>query len=173
MSLNAEQIRLVQVAVRAAGLRAKGREGRYRLLLRQYKQPDRSPVTSCKQLNNRQLEDLLGICEAHGFRMPGKPEDHFRQKARAHGYNASYAQREAIRLLAGDLGWEDAQVSGFIKRMTHGSRRSISALSGRETYNVIEALKAIVGRKQGKHYNDLSEVREDMKEARDGKSQVI
>ena len=73
--LNNSQIKLVQVAVRAAGLRGKGFDGRYRLLLGQYHQPNGQPVTSCKQLNNWQIDDLLAICESHGWRCPGKADD--------------------------------------------------------------------------------------------------
>jgi len=105
--LNKDQIKLVQTAVRAAGLRTKYCEGRYRLLLGQYRQPGGSPVTSCKQLNNSQLEDLLAICEANGWRMPGKPDDFYRSKINNESDIASFAQQSAIRKLADDLSWNE------------------------------------------------------------------
>jgi len=158
--LNNQQIKLLQTAVRAAGLRAKGREERYRLLLRQYRQSDGSAVTSCKQLSNSQLGDLLAICEAHGFRMPGKAEDHFRRKVRSSRWS-SYAQREAIKHLAGDLGIDVQQLGKFVSRMTKGNKRGIVSLTKAEAYNIIEGLKAMFGRGRGKHYNDLNEIKED------------
>jgi len=171
--LNSSQIRLVQVAVRSAGLRSKSSEGRYRLLLGQYKQPDGRPVNSCKQLNNYQLDDLLAICEAHGWRMPGKTETFYRQNIIGSSNYASYAQREAIKHLAGDLGWQEHQLCGMIKRMTREKKTSIVLLSPAEAYNIIEALKIIIGRKQGKQYTNLKEIQKDMEVARDGKESQV
>lgn len=171
--LNNPQIKLVQTAVRTAGLRTVQFDGQYRLLLRQYLQPNSKPVTSCKQLNNSQLEDLLAICEAHGWRMPGKPVDFYRSKVATQYDIASFAQQSAIKKLAGDLGWNDYQLGGMLKRMTGGVVRSVTALSPRQAYKTIEALKAILTRDTGKHYSNLREVQEDMEVATDGqKSQV-
>jgi len=171
--LNNSQIRLVQTAVRAAGLRGKGFEGRYRLLLGQYMQPNGRPVTSCKQLNNYQLDDLLAICEAHGWRMPGKEENYYRDKIVRHSGVASFAQQSAIKHLAGDLGWGDHQLAGFLKRMTGGFVTSVAGLSPSQAYNIIEALKIIIGREQGKRYIDLKEIQKDMEVARDGKESQV
>jgi len=168
--LNKGQIKLVQTAVRTAGFRGKGFDGRYRLLLGQYKQPTGKPVTSCKQLNNSQLEDLLAICEAHGWRMPNKPEDYFRQKVKSSEEYASYAQREAIKHLAGDLGWNERQLAGFIERMTNGQTRNLVALKPHQAYKIIEALKAMFSRESGRQYSTLNEIQQDM-EAKDGKEQ--
>lgn len=165
--LNNSQIKLVQTAVRAAGLRTAKFEGRYRLLLGQYKQPNGSPVTSCKQLNNSQLEDLLAICESHGWQMPGKPEDFYRQKVKSHGEYASFAQQAAIRHLAGDLGWNDRQLAGMLERMTGGDVANLAALTSGAAYKIIEALKAMFSRESGKKYKTLNEIKEDM-ESRDG-----
>lgn len=171
--LNNQQIKLIQTAVRTAGLRTVQFDGQYRLLLRQYLQPNGKPVTSCKQLNNSQLEDLLAICEAHGWRMPGKPVDFHRSKVATQSDIASFAQQSAIKKLAGDLGWNDYQLGGMLKRMTGGIVRSVTALSPRQAYKTIEALKAILTRGTGKHYSNLREVQEDMEVATDGqKSQV-
>lgn len=171
--LNNQQIKLVQTAVRAAGLRSKGFEGRYRLLLGQYKQPSGKPVTSCKQLNNSQLEDLLAICEAFGWRMPGKEENYYRLKVATHSGIASFAQQSAVRHLAGDLGWNDQQVGGFLKRMTGGFVSNVAGLSPAQAYNIIEALKIILGRERGKQYTNLKEVQEDMEVATDGQANQV
>lgn len=171
--LNNQQIRLVQTAVRAAGLRGKGFEGRYRVLLRQYRRPNGRPVISCKQLNNWQLDDLLAICEAHGWRMPGKIETFYRENIIGSSDHASYAQREAIKHLAGDLGWQEHQLCGMIKRMTREKKTSIVLLSPAEAYNIIEALKIILGRERGKQYTDLKEVQEDMEAVTDGKASQV
>jgi len=160
--LNKAQIKLVQTAVRAAGLRGKGADGRYRLLLNQFLQSDGRPVTSCKQLNNIQLEDLLAICESYGWRMPGKAENHFRRLRCRHGNTASYAQQRAIGYLKGDLGWDDLQLGGFLKRQTGGFVDSVVGLSSAQAYKVIEGLKAILGRPAGKQYNSLKDVQADM-----------
>ena len=171
--LNNQQIKLVQTAVRTAGLRSKGSDGRYRLLLGQYRQPNGRPVNSCKQLNNYQLDDLLAICEAHGWRMPGKTETFYRENIIGSSDHASYAQREAIKYLAGDLGWQEHQLCGMIKRMTREKKTSIVLLSPAEAYNIIEALKIIFGREQGKQYTNLKEIQKDMEVARDGKKSQV
>ena len=160
--LTKAQRRLIQTAVRAAGLKSRQFEGRYRLLLGQYEQPNGEPVTTCKQLNHGQLEDLLAICEAYGWRMPGKPDDHYRLKRAHKGRVASFAQQEAIKHLRGDLGWNDYQLGGFLKRITNGFADTVVALTPSQAYNVIEAFKAMLGRQAGKEYNSLKEVQADM-----------
>jgi hypothetical protein len=160
--LTKQQIKLIQTAVRAAGLRTPRGDGRYRLMLCQYKQPNGQPVTSCKQLNHAQLEDLLAICEAYGWRMPGKEDTFYRMKrARAESV-ASFAQQSAIKHLAGDLGWYDYQLEGMLKRMTGGFVMNVAGLNPAQAYDVIEALKTMVGRQTGKQYNNLKEVQQDM-----------
>jgi len=174
--LNRQQVILVQIAVRQAGLRTAANSGRYRLLLTQYRQPDGSTVTSSKQLNNWQLEDLLAICEAHGFRQPGKPENYFRKKianSRIVGDVASFAQQSAIRNLAGDLGWTTFQLQGMIKRISSERIGNIASLTPKEAYNLIEALKAILSRQMNKNYSNLNQITEDFGEARDGKKQAV
>ncbi len=167
--LNKLQIKLLQTAVKAAGLRGKNCEGRYHLLLGAYKQPNGRPVTSCKQLNNSQLEDMLAICEAHGWRMPGKLADFFRSKITVHYDVASFAQQEAIKNLAGDLGWDNRQLAGMLRRMTKDSVSSVTTLSPSQAYKITEALKVMFGRTRGKYYSNLREIQEDMEVATDGK----
>lgn len=160
--LNNDQIKLIQTAVRAAGLRSSRFEGRYRLLLSQYKQPDGQPVVSCKQLNNMQLEDMLAICESYGWRMPGRPENYYRVKRGVADVTASFAQQKAIEYLAGDLGWKESQLAGFLKRMTGGFVTNVVALNPAQAYKVIEGLKAMLSRETGKEYENLKEVEGDM-----------
>lgn len=169
--LNNAQIRLVQTAVRKAGLRTSRFEGRYRLLLGQYKQPDGTPVTSCKQLNGMQLEDLLAICESYGWRMPGKEANHYRLLRGLRSGHASPAQQMAIDHLRGDLGWNQSQLGGFLKRMTRGRVTNVIALRAGQAYKVIEALKAMVGRERGKEYKNLKEIEHDM-EVHNGEGQT-
>lgn len=166
--LNTSQIKLVQTAVRAAGLRQPGFDGRYRLLLGKYLQPNKRPVTSCKQLNNWQLDDFLAICESMGFRRPGKPDNYYRFKRGTQDNVASFAQQSAIKHLAGDLGWNDKNLGGFLKKMTGGPADNVAALSPADAYKVIEGLKAIIGRGQGKQYSNLREVKQDMEVVTDG-----
>ena len=166
--LNKGQIKLVQTAVRAAGLRSNRSEGRYYLLLQQYKSPRGNPVTSCKQLNNYQLDDLLAICESLGWQHPGKAADHYRQRSARHLNQASYAQLHAIEALAGDLGWNHLQISGMIKRITHDTCEHLADLSPRAAWQMIEALKQMFGRQQGRHYTNCKDVQADMEVAKDG-----
>lgn len=146
-------------------MRSAKAEGRYRLLLGQYKQPNGKPVESCKQLNHAHLEDMLAICEAYGWRMPGKAENHFRRRRIRREISASFAQQAAVGHLAGDLGWNEFQVGGLIERITGGRADCIAAMTPGQAYNVIEALKAMVGRAAGKQYNNLKEVQKDMEVA--------
>ncbi|MBW8017091.1 MAG: DUF1018 domain-containing protein [Planctomycetes bacterium] len=167
--LNNRQIMMLQTALRKAGLRGKGGDGRYRMLLGQYKQSNGQPVTSCKQLNHYQFEDILAICESYGWQCPGKEADHFRKLAAARGNVASFGQQKAIEHLAGDLGWEEFQLAGMIKRMTNGKATSVAVLTPRQAYHTIEALKNMVSTKTGNKYNSLNEIRDDFgKEATDG-----
>ena len=159
-TLNKEQVRLLQTAVRAAGLRAGGQDGRYRLLLGQYRRSNGQPATSCKDLDGRQMEDLLAICESMGWRMPGKPADYFRIRASLRDDVASYAQQAGIRHLANDLGWDGPHLANFIKRQTAGRCDSVERLGPTEAYVVIEGLKAIVSRGVGRLYNSLAQVRD-------------
>jgi len=167
--LNKSQIILLQTALRAAGLRGKNAEGRYRLLLSQYLQSSGGKCTSSKQLNNSQLDDILAICEAHGWQCPGKAKDYFRNRYSAKFDLASYAQLEAIDHLRGDLGWDGIQLAGMINRMTKGNKIDLKELAPREAYKLIEALKAIIGRQKGKKYTDLNEIRDDFEGVTDDK----
>jgi len=169
--LTKDQIKLIQIAVRAAGIRTPRNDGRYRLLLGQYLQPNGSPVTSCKQLNHGQLEDLLAICEAYGWRMPGKNDTYYRLKRARTENMASFAQQEAIRYLAGDMGWYDYQLEGLLKRMTGGFATNVIGLSPAQAYDVIEALKAMYSRQAGKEYQNLKEIQQDM-EVKNGACEV-
>lgn len=170
---NKGQIKLIQTAVRKAGLRyGKGGDKRYRVLLSQYKRSDGCPVTSCKQLTNLQIDDLLAICEARGFRVPGRPDDYLRRKAGKRDESISVAQRQAIDYLAGDLGWGHEQVAGFIGRMTGGAIDSVMLLSPAQGYAVIEGLKAIFGRSRGRSYTNLKQIEDDLKGGTDAESQI-
>ncbi len=168
--LNNSQIILVQIACKQAGIRSAIFEGRYRMLLGQYRQSNGSPVTSCKQLNNMQLDDLLAICESHGWRQPGKPEDFYRKKAAKQSGFAGYALQGAIRHLAGDLGWSDLQLAGMLKRMTGGEVTNIAMLKPGQAFKIIEALKAMFGREKGKQYSNLKQIQEDTEAVTDGQA---
>lgn len=170
--LNKKQIQLVQIAVRAAGLRGKGFEGRYRLLLGQYTQPDGSAVTSCKQLNNSQLDDILAICESLGFRVVGKDPNHYRLKVAKREDCASFAQQAAITNLAGDLGWNEHQLNGFVERMTTRQVHCVTNISPGQAWQIIEALKNMLSRETGRSFKNITEIKEEFTEAKDGKKQT-
>jgi hypothetical protein len=163
------------MAARGAGLRGvPGGDGRYRLLLGKYRQPSKRPVTSCKQLNNYQIGDFLAICESMGWRCPGKNEDHFRAKLAKDIYGqgaASLAIQQAIIHLAGDLGWTDQQLNGFIERMTAGKASHVAQLSPGNAHKTVEALKAMVCRQEKIEFKDLKEMREHFEgSAKDGQT---
>jgi len=171
-----DQIKCIQIAVRTAGLRDGKNDGRYRMLLSNYKQSSGRPVTSCKQLNDSQITDLLAICESLGWRMPGQPDDCFRRKVDKTVYGAgtaSFAQQSAIDKLKGDLGWGSEQLAGMIKRMTKDRVGNVSMITSREAHGVIEALKNMYSRKTGKEYANLNEVKEDVEAAKDGKANQV
>lgn len=170
--LTKDQVKLVQTAVRAAGIRSGKFDGRYRLLLKQYKQYYGRPVTSCKQLTNRQLDDLLAICESLGFRMLGKNENFFRNKIIRLTDEISFAQMEAIRHLACDLGWSDIQMEGFLMRMTSDQVKYLPALTAKQAYVIIEGFKNIVGRKIGEPIHNMQDAKNKIKGARDGQKQT-
>ena len=158
--LNNDQIKLVQTAVRKAGIRQPKFDGRYRMLLSQYLQPNGKAVTSCKQLNNGQLDDILAICEAQGFRQPGKSETFYRDKINKIGDIANFAQQRAIKYLAEDLGMTDLHLNNFIKVMTKDKCSSIVELPTKQAYKIIEALKAILKRKTGVKFDSLQSIKE-------------
>jgi hypothetical protein len=158
MALNRDQIKLLQTAVRAAGIRTRESEGRYRLLLSQYKQPNRKPVESSLQLSAKQLEDILAICEAHGWQCPGKAVDHFRKKVAASAGCSSTAQQNAIFNLAGDMGWSIDGLDGFIGKMTKGRATSVPALSAGDAHMIIEVLKRIMSKRTGVLFGTLEDM---------------
>ncbi|MFA5252785.1 MAG: hypothetical protein WC454_09415 [Phycisphaerae bacterium] len=166
--LDNAQVRLVQIAVRKAGLRTAAFDGRYRMLLGQYLQPDGSPVTSCKQLNNAQLDDLLAICESMGWRMPGKPEDFYREKINKKDDIASFGQQAAIKHLADDLGIIGEHLSRFIMHQTNNAADDRAMLSPVQAYKVIEGLKALVMKNTGIKFKNLTEISNHYKGAKDG-----
>jgi hypothetical protein len=156
-----DQIKLVHVAVKEAGIRTPQFDGRYRLLLANYKQPWGGPVRSCTQLDNSQLEDLLAICESHGWRMPGKPEDFYRKKVAAEYGLASFAARSGIRHMAKDLGWTPEHLDNFARKMTGFNLITIDELKPEEAYKIIEALKVIFNRNNGTSCKTLKEIKDE------------
>jgi hypothetical protein len=158
--VNNEQIKLMQVAAKVAGLRTKEQDGRYYLILAQYRKPNGAICVSCKDLNNYQIDDFLAICESMGWRYPGKTETYCRDRVNSafDADFASYAQRQAIDYLAGDLGMGGEPTSAFIRRMTRGRTDSILQLAHGEAYKIIEALKAAISRQDGVPYENLNDI---------------
>jgi len=147
--LNKGQIQLIQVAVRAAGIRGECGDKRYRMVLAQYKKPSGGPCTSSKDLNPEQMEDLLALCESMGFRMLGKSATCCRDKVAMRaidGNRASAGQQAAIRHLSRDLGWDDRQLRGMIAHYTQGRCNSELSLSKKDAWGLTEAMKAMVHR---------------------------
>jgi len=169
--MNNKQIQLIQIAAKEAGLRGNRFEGRYRMLLGQFIRPDKSKVTSCKQLNNLQFEEFLAICESMGFRCKGKSPTHFRDRVENRGHYASPQQKAAIEHLAGDIGWSIDNLNAFVKKTTDGQIASVAVIKPKQAWMVIEALKNILSKKTGRSYANLKEVTEDFtQEAKDGKA---
>ena len=164
-----DQLKLIHIAARAAGLISDIGEERYRTLLGHYKDSKGCKIKSSKDLNNYQIDDLLAICEALGWRAPGKDQDFYRLKAaqNSEGY-ASYAQQSAIEHLAGDLGWGKDHLGGFLMRMSHGWAENVAALTTAQAYKVIEGMKSILCRGIGKENMPLNQLKEEMERTRDG-----
>jgi hypothetical protein len=157
-----KMIRVLQVAVKQLGLRSKEADGRYKLLLMQYSDQHGRPVESSTQLDRYQWEDLMAILEAKGFRHRDGDEHHYRREVErrvdaAGGGKASAAQLEAIRQLARDLGWNDDGLDGFCVRV---GKRRLENLGVSGASKIIEALKAMLSRRDGTHYNKVGEVAE-------------
>ncbi|MFA5187015.1 MAG: phage protein GemA/Gp16 family protein [Patescibacteria group bacterium] len=162
--LNNQQIKLVQMAAKGAGLRG-GRyspDSRYYLLLGQYKQSNGKPVTSCKQLTRDQVEDFLSICESMGWQHPMHGPNYYQNKKRWYSNERtsgiSTAQAECIRHLAGDLGMTAEHLKTFCLRMTNHLYDSVTVMSAEFAWKMIEALKAMLGRRDGKQYETVADV---------------
>lgn len=156
--LNNDQIKLVHVAIKAAGID----DARYRLLLAQYTQANGARVRSSTQMNNRQVDDLLAICESLGWQHPDKTYCYYREKVRrdhpgSHD-SPSFAARAAAEHLSADLGWGEQGLKQMISRMTRGRTDSLSSMTHREMYNLIEAAKAMLSRIDKKTYRTLADV---------------
>lgn len=148
--VNNAQLKLIHQAARAAGLIDKTGDQRYRLVLRQYRDRDGRPAASSKQLSNQQIDDLLALCESLGFRLPNRPSHYFRDKAAAGYRQATIPTLAALRQLAGDLGWTEAHLANFLRRMARpGETADLAALPPRLAYVAIEAMKAIFNRTSG------------------------
>jgi len=149
-------------------LRSAHGDRRYRLLLLQYRHSG-GVVTSCKQMNNWQVDDLLAICEALGWRCPGRAENHFRKKVAEDQELASFAQRSLIKHLRDDLGWNNKQLGGMIKRITKDRTDTVTELRPIDAYKLIEALKSMFCRKYGLAISSATEIKKHVEAARDGK----
>lgn len=150
-------------------MRGKDGDGRYYLVLRQYKRPSGRFVASCKQLSHAQMTDLLALCESYGWQCPGKAADHFTKLAAREGHVASTAQQESILLLSGDLGWTDERLDRFILRMTNRQVRLVARLSVKQASKVIDGLRSILSRTDKTNYGSVKDVAQEY--ATDGKKE--
>lgn len=154
------------MAARGAGLRGNRHQpdGRYYMLLRQYKQSNGKPVDSCKQLTGDNMEDFLAVCESMGWVHPRLGPHYYQDKIRRYARHeeclASYGSRAAIKHLAGDLGMTADGLKAFIRRMTGGTYETVTLLGHEYAWKVIEALKAMLSRKDGVNYETLDDVKE-------------
>ncbi len=141
MPLNPKQIKILQTALRAVGLRKPGKAGeaQYRFYLSQFSDSKGRKITSCKQLTNVQLDEILATCVELGWHNTAKAT--VSRPARI-----SQAMIIGIAELAGDLGWNHGQLSGMVSRMTQGRKTDPSELTTSEGIKVIEALKAMLKR---------------------------
>ncbi|MCC6424872.1 MAG: DUF1018 domain-containing protein [Phycisphaerales bacterium] len=102
-------------------------------------------VSSAKDLNNRSFENMLAFLEEMGFCDQSKRPDHYRRKVAARGHEVSDEQLYKMGALAQAAGLD---LDGFCRRMSCGRTDDPGRLEPFEAYNVIEALKAIVDRKE-------------------------
>lgn len=163
--MNAETLKLIHVAARQAGLITPAGDGRYRLVLARYRTPAGTAVRSSTQLNDRQVDDFLAICESLGFRHPVHGPTYYRNRIAGAYSLASGAQQAAILHLAGDLGWSDDHLANFLHRQTRDHKRLICELTPSQAWSVIEAMKSMFARQSG-----LSQTAtlKDVQEATDG-----
>jgi hypothetical protein len=90
--------------------------------------------------------------------MPNQAEDFYRKKVAAGDHVISFAQSEAIRYLAGDLGWDNTHLHNFIASQTKQRAYTVIELTPREGYEIIEALKAMFNRKNGTNCKTLDDI---------------
>lgn len=154
-TITANQIRSLQIAARQVGLRCGKDDGRYKLLLMQYKEPHGRGCQSCKELNQTQYEDFMAICESMGFVHFSGDKRHYRDKRDSRGDCKSFAQLEAIKAMASDLGWDSEHLQAFCVKM---GKAPLTYLSGVDAGKIIEALKAMIGRRDNTHYTRVADV---------------
>lgn len=139
------QTQLLHIAVKQVGLN----DRQYRMILRTV-----CEVASSTQLDNKQFEQVMAVLEDRGFRLTGKPETWFRDKAAMQGSTASDRQIALIHKLASHTPYPPQSI---VWRITNHEKHQPEELDGGEAYKVIEALKGILSR-AGKDWQDLPEL---------------
>ncbi len=133
--------------------------------------PQSKPVERFFDTMDRQMDDFLAICESLGWACPGKAANHFRQKNVNNELIISTPQMEAILHLKDDLGWNELQLAGMIRRMTGQLHDSVQYIAPQHAHNIIEAMKNMLARKTGKEYGNLQDVQDDMEVEADGEKE--
>lgn len=129
------QIKVIHDGKRSVGLN----ESQYRLLLKNV-----AGVESSKQLDNRGVEDVLAVFEDLGFDSHPAGRTYWRDKVarrREHGC----PERMAHKIHAFALPYP---LAALVRRMSGGRTDVVEELDAHEAYNLIEAAKAIVARRE-------------------------
>lgn len=100
-------------------------------------------VSSSTQLDNAGFEDVMAVLEDQGWRMPGRPADHFRNKVKLRGtFCGERAVFKVRELIAGSR----YRLEGLVRRFSHNRTDQVSKLSPAQAHQLIEMLKASAGR---------------------------
>lgn len=144
MPLTPPQLKLLQTARSKLGLT----EPQYRTILRSV-----GHVDSSKDLTNESFEEVMAhLEESSDWRQLGpcgeQLSDHYwRGKVERRGRFGGDRASHKIEALAIEAGYAEG-LGGFLMRLTEGRCDQVTKLTPAESYDVIEALKAIVERKR-------------------------
>lgn len=128
------QLRTIHMAKRAAGLTDQS----YRTLLWNV-----GGVESSKDLGNAGLEDVMAVLEDMGFDGHPAGPRYWRNKVVRRGQCSSERMVRKIYALAAEQRY---QLPALCRRMSLHRTDQVEQLCPKEAWNLIEALKAIVGR---------------------------
>ena len=131
-----DQIQIVQIARRQVGLN----EPQYRLLLANV-----AGVASTKDLGNAAVEDVMDVLEGLGFVDSKNRAGYWGGKVRRRGSECGERMRRKIEVLASETKYP---LGALVHRFSGKRTDRVEQLLPREAWNLIEGLKAIVGREE-------------------------
>lgn len=114
-------------------------DAQYRTVLRNI-----GGVESCKDLSARGYEDVMAFLESIGFDGHSLGPTYWRDKVRRRGHGCPERMAHKIHAFAPDLPYP---LAALVRRLSGGRTDVVEELDAHEAYNLIEAAKAIVARR--------------------------